>query len=465
MPRYRFSDFVLSPRKRLLVRGGRELPLIPRYFDLLVFLVERRHEAVHRREIFDRVWSDVIVSESALSQAIRTLRRTLGEDSREPRFIRTVSRHGYRFVFAEVVEEEDDDTGPPQEKDQPPQPTGVDAVSDPFEPLLERVTRVARDHKEEEDRREAAELLHALGTAEALERLGTRPGHASARALLRDTRWDSPVADEVPVLGAPAPIAVARELLASRLRAAARTAAVRWAGASAGAGLAGIAAGAAGGLLLTVVPGSSAPAAAVPVLAAIGGVCGAVGGAGVGAGLSVAEATARSGRTLALVCGAAAGGTVVGAAVQWLSRWSLEALVGVNLETGGALEGLVIGGAAGLGYAIATRRVQGGLAAPRGRQRLYAAALTAALCGLGAFALTRAGRPLVGGTVHALAREARGSRITLTPLGRLVGEPDFGPVSQGLLGTGEGAIFGLGLALGLMRRPSSRTSHETVTPP
>ena len=92
----------------MLLRSGREQPLIPRYFDLLVFLIERRHEAVHRRDIFDRVWSDVIVSDSALSQAIRTIRRTLGDDSREPRFVRTVSRHGYRFVFADVVEEDDE---------------------------------------------------------------------------------------------------------------------------------------------------------------------------------------------------------------------------------------------------------------------------------------------------------------------------------------------------------------------
>ena len=108
MPRYRFSEFILSPRRRLLVRNGREQPLIPRYFDLLVFLIERRSEAVHRRDIFDRVWSDVVVSDSALSQAIRTIRRVLGDDSREPRFVRTVSRHGYRFVFADVVEEDDE---------------------------------------------------------------------------------------------------------------------------------------------------------------------------------------------------------------------------------------------------------------------------------------------------------------------------------------------------------------------
>ena len=110
--RYRFSEFVLSPRRRVLTRDGREQPLIPRYFDLLVFLVEHRHEAVHRRDIFDRVWSDVVVSDSALSQAIRTIRRTLGDDSREPRFIRTVSRHGYRFVFDSVFEEEDEQAPP-----------------------------------------------------------------------------------------------------------------------------------------------------------------------------------------------------------------------------------------------------------------------------------------------------------------------------------------------------------------
>ena len=108
MIRYRFSGFTLSPQQRRLVRDGQEVPLIPRYFDLLLLLVERRHEAVHRQEIFERVWADAVVSESALSQAVRTIRRTLGDESREPRFIRTVSRPGYRFVFPDVVEEPDE---------------------------------------------------------------------------------------------------------------------------------------------------------------------------------------------------------------------------------------------------------------------------------------------------------------------------------------------------------------------
>jgi len=107
--RFRFDDFVLAPRQRVLLRSGTPVPLIPKYFDLLVMLVERRHDAVSKDAIFSAVWSDVIVSDGALAQAVRTLRRTLGDNSREPKFIRTVSRHGYQFVCAGVVEEPGDD--------------------------------------------------------------------------------------------------------------------------------------------------------------------------------------------------------------------------------------------------------------------------------------------------------------------------------------------------------------------
>jgi hypothetical protein len=320
-----------------------------------------------------------------------------------------------------------------------------------FEPLLALVTR-ADTNATDEEQREAAERLHVLGTAEALRRLGRRPGHAHARALLRDTRWEIAEAGPVPVLGNPAPFAVATALVTLRLRSAARLAAGRWGGAFLGGGLAGVIAGAIGGVILAAAPGSVAPLAVVPVLAVIGGWCGAVGGAGVGAGLSAAETIARSQRTIALAGGGAIGGALAGSAVQWLGRWSLAALVGVHVDIGGAMEGLAIGGAAGLSYAVTTSHAAGGLAAPRGRHRLVAAGVTAAACSLAALVLTLAGRPLVGGTVHLIAQAAQGSQAMLTPLGRLIGEPDFGPVSRGIIGTGEGALFGLGLILGLTRR-------------
>lgn len=463
MPRYHFGEFVLSPRRRVLLRDGREQPLIPRYFDLLVFLVERRHEAVHRRDIFDGVWNDVIVSDSALSQAVRVLRRVLGDDPREPRFIRTVSRHGYQFVCPDVREEPDDESVRPAVDPaalvarpasvDPPAPVAPADVTDPYEPLLERLTRPATG---EDERREAAELLHALGTDEALRRLGERPGHAEARALLRDARWDVAEAGSVPILGHPAASAAAWHLVRLRLRRASRAAAIRWAGAAAGGGLAGLAAGAAGGLLLTAAPDGTAAMEVIPALAAVGAGAGAAGGAGVGAGLAVAETVARSARTVALPIGGAAGGGLVGLLVQWLGRWTLATLLGLHLDLGGGLEGIVIGGAAGLAYAASTRHPDGGLAAPRGRRRLLASAVSAAACGAAALGLALAGRPLVGGTVHLMAEASRGSQATLAPLGRLLGETDFGPLTRSLIATGEGAVFGLGLAFGLTRRPRPR---------
>lgn len=464
-PQYRFGDFILSPRRRLLLRNGREQQLIPRYFDLLLFLVEHRHDAVHRQQIFDAVWGDVAVSDSALSQAVRTIRRVLGDDSREPRFVRTVSRHGYQFVFAEVIEEEDAveravtavvSTATANAVDPPALPTSPStpaATTDAFKPLLARVRTPARTPGEREDQHDAAERLHELGTAEALRRLGTGRQASFARALLRDTRWDTPGAGEVPIVGTPHAADVVLHLFRLRLVQAARLAARRWARASLGTGLAGAAGGAAGGLLLVAAPDSTAPAIVIPVLAAIGLACGAIAGAGVAAGLSVADATMRSRRLLALTAGGAVGGATVGFAIEFLGRWSLEVLVGIAAGVGGGIEGLVIGAASGFGYGLMTRTEVAGLPAPHGLARFRVAAVTAASCAVAALLLSLGGHVLVGGTIHAIAQASSSAEAMLTPLGRLIGEPGFGPVTAAFIGMGEGATFGAGLALGLTSRP------------
>ena len=205
-------------------------------------------------------------------------------------------------------------------------------------------------------------------------------------------------------------------------------------------------------LIVTVAPGSTAPLALAPVLAVIGAACGAVGGAGVGAGLALADAAAYAPRALALTFGGAIGGGLVGAAAQWLTRWGLAALVGLDIAVGGGPEGLFIGAAAGLGYAISTRSFVDGVPASSGSPWPSGAVITAFLCGLAGLSLTLTGRPLAGGTIHAIAAAADGSQATLAPLGRLIGEPDFGPVTGAILAFGEAAMFGLGLAAGLQRR-------------
>jgi hypothetical protein len=55
--------------------------------------------------------------------------------------------------------------------------------------------------------------------------------------------------------------------------------------------------------------------------------------------------------------------------------------------------------------------------------------------------------------VHLLAQASSGSQVLLTPLGRLVGEPEFGPLTRALISIAEGGAFGIGVAFGLVRRP------------
>lgn len=452
--RFRFGPFLLSRRRRQLVRDGHPVALIPRYLDLLLLLVSRRHEAVHRTEILSAVWSDVVVSEGALTQAVRSLRRALGDDDpREPRFIRTVSRHGYQFVHPETFEEPDDGT-PGLEPALEPAPPRPSSWSDPFEELLSRLLPGPEGHvRDEEERRESAEQLHALGTAEALRRLDRRPGHAQARALLRDTRWDVPAAGQVPLLGQPGALEAAAALVRLRLARALRVVATRWRGASVGGATAGAFSGLAGGLVLWLGPGSTITWRGPLALALIGATIGGLGAAGVGAGLTAAEALFRSWRGPSLVALGALGGGGIGALAHLAAQVLLGALLGRDVsQMGGGFEGLVIGAGAGLGYALGTHPPSGGLAAPRGWPRWRAAVLTGACCAAAGLALTWGGSLLGGVSLDYLARSLPGSELGLQPLARLLGEPQAGPATGAVLACGEGLMFGLGLVLGLTRR-------------
>lgn len=446
--RYRFGEFVVSPRHRILLRGGDEVPLIPRYLDLLLLLVERRHEAIHRREIMDRVWSDVVVSDGALSQAVRTLRRALGDVSREPSYIRTVSRHGYQFVHVSVAEEPDE--GPLVSAPLRSAADALESGDDPFEAPLALLLSDAP----EEERREAAETLHALGTDEAVRRLDRQGGGPAARALLRDARWDVAHAGAVPLLGRPGGSAATLVLIGLRLRRAAALARGRWASSALGGAVAGAIGGLLGGGLLCATPDGPVSKTVLVPLLVVGAAIGGVGAAGVGAGLAAAEALARSMRGVALVALGALGGGAVGALAHTLGRLTLEGVFGRDLSAvGGGFEGFVIGAAAGLGYALSTPRPGGGMAAPSGPARFRVVLTTAACCCLACIVLSRTGGRLGGASLDVMARSFQGSQVGLAPLAHLLGEADLGPRARTLFAAYEGLLFGAGLAFGLTRRP------------
>jgi len=95
-PRYlRFGPFRLDRRERLLARDGQPVALPPKAVDLLIALTEEPGALRTKEELLTRVWPDVVVDESNLSQTIFVLRKALGDD--DGRWIVTVPRRGYRF--------------------------------------------------------------------------------------------------------------------------------------------------------------------------------------------------------------------------------------------------------------------------------------------------------------------------------------------------------------------------------
>jgi DNA-binding winged helix-turn-helix (wHTH) protein len=95
---FRFDDFVLHPGNRQLLRDGIPIDINGRYFDALVLMVRDAGALVSKDRFLEEVWQGVPVTDEALTQCIKTLRKILDDDAGSPRFIETVPKHGYRFV-------------------------------------------------------------------------------------------------------------------------------------------------------------------------------------------------------------------------------------------------------------------------------------------------------------------------------------------------------------------------------
>ena len=98
-PIYEFGEFRIDVSKRLLTkRDGEAIPLTPKLFDTLLYLVRHSGKVIEKDELMREIWADSIVEENNLNQNISTLRRVFGEKPGEHRFIVTIPGHGYRFV-------------------------------------------------------------------------------------------------------------------------------------------------------------------------------------------------------------------------------------------------------------------------------------------------------------------------------------------------------------------------------
>lgn len=95
---YHFDDFTLNIAQRQLCRGESVLDINARYLDALALLVQEAGGLVSKERFLAEVWQGIPVTDEALTQCIKTLRKALGDVAGSPRFIETVPKHGYRFI-------------------------------------------------------------------------------------------------------------------------------------------------------------------------------------------------------------------------------------------------------------------------------------------------------------------------------------------------------------------------------
>lgn len=93
-----FAEFRLDPVSGHLYRRNDRVALAPKAFALLQFLAGQTGRLVSKEELLSAVWPGVFVGDAVLKGTIRELRKALGDDSHEPRFIETAHRRGYRFI-------------------------------------------------------------------------------------------------------------------------------------------------------------------------------------------------------------------------------------------------------------------------------------------------------------------------------------------------------------------------------
>jgi DNA-binding winged helix-turn-helix (wHTH) protein len=102
----RLGELTFDPDSRQLLRGATEIHLSPKAFDLLKALIDARPRVLTKNELHQRLWPDTFVSDTNLASLIAEIREALGDNARQPRYIRTAQRVGYAFCGAgdEAVE-------------------------------------------------------------------------------------------------------------------------------------------------------------------------------------------------------------------------------------------------------------------------------------------------------------------------------------------------------------------------
>jgi TolB-like protein len=105
-----FGDCALDLDRRELRRGGAVVHIRPKVFDILHYLIANRDRVLNRDALLTHGWPGLTVSDATLSSCILSVRRAIGDDVRNPRFIKTLRGRGFRFIaevtFQDALEQE-----------------------------------------------------------------------------------------------------------------------------------------------------------------------------------------------------------------------------------------------------------------------------------------------------------------------------------------------------------------------
>jgi DNA-binding winged helix-turn-helix (wHTH) protein len=103
---FRIGDLLVVPAHLVVVRGGKEIKFEPRWMQVLVMLAEHAGETLSTERLLIDVWGSTFYDDSPVTKTISCIRKSIGDDSRNPRYIETVSKVGYRLIAPVTLQED-----------------------------------------------------------------------------------------------------------------------------------------------------------------------------------------------------------------------------------------------------------------------------------------------------------------------------------------------------------------------
>ena len=97
-----FGEFTLDSKQARLSSQDKDLAIEPKLFELLLLFVNQPNTIISRQDILDTLWAGSLVTDNAVNKLVANLRKVLADDSKNPRYIQTVPKRGYRLI-CEVV--------------------------------------------------------------------------------------------------------------------------------------------------------------------------------------------------------------------------------------------------------------------------------------------------------------------------------------------------------------------------